>query len=101
MPFWVDYLSQTLWTYSVGVLVCLSRADLKHIDASAATIMMAPCKNMKYLAGKSCPLILGAGGKYIDPVMEINNMLRVDPTPHGEEKGAVAVVGGGGGEGGW
>ena len=40
--------------------------------------MMHPCKNMHHLSGKTVPLVLGAGGKYLDPVWEVRNMLAVD-----------------------
>jgi hypothetical protein len=41
-------------------------------------MMMHPCKNMHHLSGKTCPLVIGAGGEYIDSVAEIQNLLRVD-----------------------
>ena len=38
-----------------------------------------------HLAGKTCPLVIGAGGLHVDAVAEVANMLRVDPTPRGCE----------------
>ena len=35
-----------------------------------------PCKNMKHLEGKTCPLIIGAGGKLIDAVAEVEKLTR-------------------------
>ena len=40
--------------------------------------MMHPCKNMHHLSGKTCPLVIGAGGDFIDAVAEVMNMLKVD-----------------------
>ena len=59
----------------------LTRADVKELTKERAIIMMAPCKNMKQLGGKTSPLVLGGGATFIDAVAEISNMLRVDPTP--------------------
>ena len=53
-----------------------------YLDGRKAVIMMRPCKNMRHLGGKTVPLVLGAGGEYIDAVAELHNMLRVDPA-HG------------------
>ena len=41
--------------------------------------MIAPCKNMEHLGGKTCPLVLGGGGTFIDPVAELLNLMQVDP----------------------
>ena len=60
----------------------ITRADIKEISATRLVLMLHPCKNMKILNGKSVPLVIGAGGKYIDAVAEVNNMLRVDPAAH-------------------
>jgi len=56
-----------------------SRNDLVYLDEKKAVIMILPCKNMRHLKGKTVPLVLGAGGKYIDAVAELNNLLKVDP----------------------
>jgi hypothetical protein len=57
----------------------LARADIKEITPERMVVMMHPCKNMKYLSGKTVPLVIGAGGVYIDAVAEVQNMLKVDP----------------------
>ena len=57
----------------------LTRDDIKELTAERAVIMMHPCKNMHHLKGKTVPLVIGAGGHFIDAVAEIHNMLRVDP----------------------
>ena len=61
-----------------------TRADLQRCDERMLVMMMHPCKNMHHLAGKTCPLVIGAGGAQIDAVAEMRNMLRVDPTAAGE-----------------
>jgi len=61
----------------------LLRSDLVKLTLSLMVLMMHPCKNMHHLTGKTCPLIIGGGGTYIDAVAEVHNMLRVDPTPVG------------------
>ena len=48
-------------------------------------IMMHPCKNMRHLGGKTCPLVIGGGGEFIDATWEVQNMLKVDPTPNGRD----------------
>jgi hypothetical protein len=63
----------------------LTRKDLKKLEKEYAVIMITPCKNMKQLGGKTSPLVLGAGGTYIDAIHELNNLLIVDPTPPGRE----------------
>ena len=57
------------------------RSDIVELTSERMVIMMTPCKNMKQLSGKNSPLVIGGGGKYIDAVAEVTNMLRVDPTP--------------------
>ena len=42
-------------------------------------LMIAPCKNMTHVSGRTCPLVLGSGGKFIDAVKEVNNLLLIDP----------------------
>ena len=51
----------------------LARADIKNITNESITLMILPCKNMRHLNGKTAPLVLGAGGRYIDAVAEIKN----------------------------
>ncbi|OUV34607.1 MAG: hypothetical protein CBC48_05665 [bacterium TMED88] len=62
----------------------LTRDDVVQLNEQQMVIMMHPCKNMHHLAGKTCPLVIGAGGEHIDAVWEVQNMLRVDPTPSGD-----------------
>ena len=62
----------------------LNRDDVVQLTDDQMVIMMHPCKNMHHLGGKTCPLVIGAGGKHIDAVWEVRNMLRVDPTPDGQ-----------------
>ena len=62
----------------------LLRSDISYIDAHQLIIMMHPCKNMHHLGGKTCPLVLGAGGEYIDAVAEMQNLLRVDSAAAGD-----------------
>ena len=56
----------------------LARSDVAKLTTEMLIIMMHPCKNMHHLSGKTVPLVLGAGGKYLDPVWEVRNMLAVD-----------------------
>ena len=63
----------------------LTRADVQRCDERMLVVMMHPCKNMHHLAGKTCPLVIGAGGEHIDAVAEMRNLLRVDPVAEGEE----------------
>ena len=55
------------------------RSDLKKLTRQLMILMIHPCKNMNHLSGKTCPLVIGAGGKFIDAVAEIANLLQVDP----------------------
>ena len=64
----------------------LSRADVVSLTETDAVVMMHPCKNMHVLTGKTVPLVLGAGGKYVDAVWELNNLMRVDPVPEHQRK---------------
>ena len=57
----------------------LSRADIRECSAERLVLMMLPCKNMRHLSGKTCPLVIGSGGQYVDAVAEVRNMLAVDP----------------------
>ena len=57
----------------------LTREDIVQIDDDKIVIMMHPCKNMHHIGGKTCPLVIGAGGQHIDAVAEVHNMLKVDP----------------------
>ena len=64
--------------------VHLSRKDIAELTMERLVLMMAPCKNMKHLSGKTCPLVIGAGGSMVCAIREVQNMLKVDPTPPGE-----------------
>ena len=57
----------------------LTRDDIVQLDDEKMVIMMHPCKNMHHIGGKTCPLVIGAGGQHIDAVAEVRNMLEVDP----------------------
>ena len=57
----------------------LRRGDLVRIEASGMTIMIHQCKNSHCLTGKSHALEIGAGGRYIDAVAEMNNLRAIDP----------------------
>lgn len=59
----------------------LSRADVKRCDTTVLAMMIHPCKNMHHLEGKTCPLVIGAGGRYIDAAAEVANLFRVDHIP--------------------
>ena len=55
----------------------MTRADLVSITDERLVVMMRPCKNMQHLSGKTVPLIIGAGGGYVDAVREIQNLVRL------------------------
>lgn len=59
----------------------LARGDLAVLSEERMVVMMRPCKNMQSLTGKTVPLVIGAGGMYVDAVQEMRNLLRVDPVP--------------------
>ena len=63
----------------------LARGDVATISAQRLVLMMRPSKNMNHLKGKTVPLVIGAGGTFIDAVAEVRNMLAVDPTAAGKE----------------
>ena len=56
----------------------MTRADLVSLTDDRAVVMMRPSKNMAHLSGKTVPLVIGGGGKYIDAVAELNNLVLVD-----------------------
>lgn len=62
----------------------LLRSDIVSLSELSLVIMMHPCKNMLHLTGKTVPLVIGAGGRFIDAVAEVANMLRVDPSRDAE-----------------
>jgi hypothetical protein len=59
----------------------LLRGDIKKLDDEQLVLMMHPCKNMRHIAGKSCPLVIGAGGSYVDAVADIRRLIAIDPAP--------------------
>ena len=63
----------------------LSRADIKRLDSKLLVLMMHPCKNMHHIGGKTCPLVVGSGGTYIDAVAEMQNLFDVDATRNKED----------------
>jgi hypothetical protein len=62
----------------------VSRGDIVELLDDRLTLMIAPCKNGNHLAGKTCALVIGGGGEFIDAVAEVKNMLRVDPVRDGQ-----------------
>ena len=48
--------------------VDLARCDIAALSGLRLVLMMRPSKNMNYLKGKMVPLVIGAGGAYIDAV---------------------------------
>ena len=63
----------------------LARGDVAALSALRFVLMMRPSKNMNHLKGKTVPLVIGAGGQFIDAVAEMQNMLEVDPSMAGKE----------------
>lgn len=59
----------------------INRADLIELTAERLVLMIHQCKNSRQLSGKTSPLVIGAGGKFVDAVAEVHNMLKVDPVP--------------------
>ena len=57
----------------------LNRADIAELSTNRLVFWMHPCKNMTHIGGKTCPLVIGAGGAFVDAVAEVRNMLEVDP----------------------
>lgn len=66
------------YTGDNGKLTLLREDVVSFDEDSHLVMMMHPGKNMQHLAGKTCPLVIGAGGTYIDAVDEIANLRRVD-----------------------
>ena len=67
----------------------LSRADVKfYYDEHGAlyvVVMMRPCKNGKYLRGKTVPIVLAGGGTLVDPVSALWELYAGDPVPDSVE----------------
>lgn len=75
------------WTNKKGI----TRADIKELTSERAVLMTAPSKNNNHLGGKTCPVVMGAGGDFIDPVAELANLLKVDPLPEGMDPDSVPL----------
>ena len=58
-------------------------ANLNSAPSQHSLVTSAPCKSGKHLCGKTCALVIGGGGEFVDALKEVRNMLRVDPTPAG------------------
>lgn len=63
----------------------LMRSDVIELSDEKMVVMMHPCKNMRHIGGKTCPLVIGSGGTYVDAVAEVQNLMRVDPVAPGME----------------
>ena len=74
----VEYTSSESSPGGVDKSKTLMRSDVTMASASM-TIMMWPGKNNHHLGGKTCPLVIGSGGTFVDAVSEVRNMLAVDP----------------------
>jgi hypothetical protein len=61
----------------------LLRSDIVQLTTHQMVLMIHPCKNMHHLGGKTCPLVIGAGGTdaYTCAVAEVTNLIAVDPHP--------------------
>ena len=73
----VEYTSSESSPGGVDKSKTLMRSDVTMTSASM-TIMMWPGKNNHHLGGKTCPLVIGSGGTFVDAVSEVRNMLTVD-----------------------
>ena len=61
----------------------LARGDIAALTADRLVFLMRPAKNMRNNKGKTVPIVIGAGGRFIDAHAEVAEMLRLDPTPAG------------------
>ena len=69
---------------------CLTRADVtfhKRGKRRWAVLMMRPCKNDKVEQGKRVPLLLPAGGRYLDAYEALRRLFERDPVPESEAAG--------------
>ena len=57
----------------------INRSDIAELTKDRLVFWMHPGKNMNHIGGKTCPLVIGAGGEYVDAVAEVRNLLEVDP----------------------
>jgi hypothetical protein len=63
---------------------CLTRADVSfrtRRGRRCVVLMMRPCKNDKVEQGKTVPLLLAGGGRYLDPVAALERLFALDPVP--------------------
>lgn len=63
----------------------LCRGDIVSLSAQRMVMLIRPAKNMRHTKFKTVPIVIGAGGKFIDAHAEVANMLKLDPTPWGKE----------------
>ena len=63
----------------------VARGDISTATAERLAFFCRPAKNMRHTRGKTVPIVIGAGGKFIDAHAEVANMLKLDPTPWGKE----------------
>ena len=63
----------------------MARGDIACLTSERLAVMTEPSKKRRHTGGKTVPLVVGAGGKYIDAVAEMQQLLSVDPTPAGME----------------
>ena len=66
---------------------CLTRADVQIRSRRGrryVVLMMRPCKNDKVEQGKTVPLLLPAGGRFLDPVAALERLFELDPVPKEE-----------------
>jgi len=66
---------------------CLTRADVtfrKQGGRRWAVLMMRPCKNDQVEQGKRVPLLLPAGGRYLDAYEALRRLYALDPVPEEE-----------------
>ena len=57
----------------------LARGDIVAMLIDRVVAMIRPAKNMRYTKGKTVPIVVGAGGTYIDAHAELMELLRLDP----------------------
>ena len=61
----------------------LARGDIAAMLADRVVVMMRPAKNMRHRKGKTVPIAVGAGGKYVDAHAELVELLQLDPVAQG------------------
>ena len=63
----------------------LARGDIATLTSDRFGFFMRPAKKMRQGKGKTVPIVIGAGGTFVDAHAEVCEMLRLDPTPAGQE----------------